>query len=229
MYTTRPFYGCVNKTKLMICDCLDIQRIPAFAIKVVRGIFRWLFYCDVCPIYSPKTLWQTMFFKSKEQDSLTTSSVRGSLMYLLAVWFKIAFVTCRMIIDTILSNSTCICSFSKLLLARKMIHCNSNFHLHRNRFLKSFCVLADVLTKFFTYDKKRLLWHTKVFFLFISYHFIVEKLKPTLFCTSRANPTFSFFPFTLFIFSRNKFITKHKLRCLSVLLFKILRTSMLHD
>ena len=84
MYTTRPFYGYVNKTILMICNCLDIQRIPAFAINVVRGIFIWSFYRDVCPIYSPKTLWETMFLKNKEKDSLTSSSVLGSLIYLSA-------------------------------------------------------------------------------------------------------------------------------------------------
>ena len=50
----------------------------------------------------------------------------------------------------ILSNSKCIYSFSKSFLVRKNIHCNSNWHLYRNRFSKFCCILADVLAKFFT-------------------------------------------------------------------------------
>ena len=42
------------------------------------------------------------FSKNKEEDSLTSSTVRGSLMHLSARWLEIAFVTHRMIIDTIL-------------------------------------------------------------------------------------------------------------------------------
>ena len=63
--TTTPFCGYVNKTVLMICDGLDIQRIPAFAVNVVRGVFRWSFYRDLCPIYSHKILRKTVFFKKQ--------------------------------------------------------------------------------------------------------------------------------------------------------------------
>ena len=70
-----------------MCDCLDIQRRPAFTINVVRGIFTW-FHREVCPICSPKALWETLLLflkKNKtEQYLLTSSSVRGSLIYLSA-------------------------------------------------------------------------------------------------------------------------------------------------
>ena len=48
------------------------------------------------------TVGNHVFQKNKEQNLLTSSSVRGSLMYLSARWFEIAFITRRMIIGTVL-------------------------------------------------------------------------------------------------------------------------------
>ena len=139
MYATKPFYGYVNKTILTICDCLGIQRIPAFSINVVQGNFRGSFYREVCPVYSPKTLWETMFFKKKKRT--------GFVNFFLSPWKFNVFVNkaicnhfCHSSNDhryCILSNSKCICGFSKLSLVRKIIHFNSNLQLHRSRFLKS--------------------------------------------------------------------------------------------
>ena len=69
-----------------------------------------------------------------------------------------------------------------------------------------------------------MLWHSKVFFPFISYHFIVEKLKPSLLFMSMANPIFLFFSFTLY-FSREISLWQSisfRTRYLPVLLFTIL-------
>ena len=64
MYTTRPFYGYVNKTMLMICDCLDIQKIPAFAINVVRGIFRMVVLSQCVSHLQPQDIVGNHVFKT---------------------------------------------------------------------------------------------------------------------------------------------------------------------
>ena len=69
-----------------------------------------------------------------------------------------------------------------------------------------------------------MLWHSKIFFPFISYHFYSEKFKPPLLCTS-GQIQYSHFFFLLHFFSLEK-TSSHSIsfrtRCLSVLLCKIL-------
>ena len=160
------------------------------------------------PSTAPRHCGKPCFSTNEEQDSLTSSYVRGNLILFVSKMIWNPF--CHLSNDhryCILSNSKCICSFSKSSLVRKIIHFNSNLHHHRNRFLKSCRNLVFPLmywqsylhkTRSYCFDIRKFSLHSSA---------ITSSLKPPLLCTSRANPILSFFSFTLFLFFRNNFIT----------------------